>query len=98
MYYAIISQDVENSLEKRKRGRTGHIARLKTLRDSGRLLTAGPHPCIDSEDPGTAGFSGSLIVAEFDSLEAARQWADEDPYIAAGVCEKVIIKPYKKVF
>ena len=98
MYYAIISQDGENSLEKRKGVRTDHIGRLQALRDSGRLLTAGPHPCIDSEDPGAAGFSGGLIVAEFDSLDAAQQWADEDPYIAAGVYEKVIVKPYKKVF
>ncbi len=98
MYYAIISQDVENSLEKRMSVRADHVARLESLRDEGRLLTAGPHPNIDSEDPGTAGFSGSLIVAEFDSLEAAQSWADVDPYIAAGVYEKVIVKPYKKVF
>lgn len=98
MYYAIISQDVESSLEKRMSVRADHIARLETLRDEGRLLTAGPHPNIDSEDPGTAGFSGSLIVAEFDSLETAQAWADADPYIAAGVYEKVIVKPYKKVF
>lgn len=98
MYYAIISQDVENSLEKRMSVRTDHVARLQALRDEGRLLTAGPHPLIDSEDPGTAGFSGSLIVAEFDSLETAQTWADADPYIAAGVYEKVIVKPYKKVF
>ncbi len=98
MYYAIISQDVENSLEKRMSVRPEHVARLEALRDEGRLLTAGPHPLIDSEDPGTAGFSGSLIVAEFESLEAAQAWADADPYIAAGVYEKVIVKPYKKVF
>jgi len=98
MYYAIISQDVENSLEKRKSVRADHIARLEALREEGRLLTAGPHPKIDSEDPGPAGFTGSLIVAEFDSLEDAQTWADADPYIAAGVYEKVIVKPYKKVF
>jgi len=98
MYYAIISQDVENSLEKRMSVRTDHIVRLQALQDEGRLLTAGPHPHIDSEDPGPAGFSGSLIVAEFDSLEAAQAWADADPYIGAGVYEKVIVKPYKKVF
>jgi uncharacterized protein len=98
MYYAIISQDVEDSLEKRMSVRANHIARLEALRDEGRLLTAGPHPNIDSEDPGPAGFSGSLIVAEFDSLDAAQSWADADPYIAAGVYEKVIVKPYKKVF
>jgi uncharacterized protein len=98
MYYAIISQDVEDSLEKRMSVRADHIARLEALRDEGRLLTAGPHPKIDSEDPGPNGFTGSLIIAEFDSLEDAQAWADVDPYIAAGVYEKVIVKPYKKVF
>ena len=98
MYYAVISQDVEDSLEKRMSVRPDHIARLEALRDEGRLLTAGPHPKIDSEDPGTNGFTGSLIIAEFDSLEAAQEWADADPYIAAGVYENVIVKPYKKVF
>jgi uncharacterized protein YciI len=98
MFYAIISQDVEDSLEKRKSARTDHIARLQTLQDEGRMLIAGPHPKIDSEDKGTAGFTGSLIVAEFDSIEDAQAWADIDPYIAAGVYEKVIVKPFKKVF
>ena len=98
MLYAIISKDVEDSLEKRKGVRDRHIARLQALQDEGRLLTAGPHPKIDSEDPGPAGFSGSLIIAEFDSLEDATRWADEDPYIEAGVYEKVTVKPYKKVF
>jgi len=98
MYYAIMSQDVENSLEKRMSARPEHITRLQALSDSGRLLTAGPHPLIDSEDPGPNGFSGSLIIAEFDSLAAAQEWADADPYIAAGVYETVIVKPYKKVF
>ena len=98
MYYAIISEDVEDSLEKRKSARPDHIARLEALRDEGRLLTAGPHPNIDSDDPGPAGFSGSLIVAEFDSLEDAQAWADTDPYIAAGVYQQVTVKPYKKVF
>ncbi len=98
MYYAIISQDIEESLEKRMSARTDHVDRLETLRNEGRLLTAGPHPKIDCEDPGPNGFSGSLIVAEFDSLEDAQVWADADPYIAAGVYEKVIVKPYKKVF
>lgn len=98
MYYAIISQDIEDSLEKRMSVRADHIARLQALQDEGRLLTAGPHPAIDSEDPGPAGFTGSLVVAEFDSLEAAQEWADADPYIAAGAYEKVIVKPYKKVF
>ncbi len=98
MFYAIISQDVEDSLEKRMSARANHIARLKALQDEGRMLIAGPHPAIDSDDPGPAGFTGSLIVAEFDSLEAAQMWADEDPYIAAGVYENVIVKPFKKVF
>ena len=98
MYYAVISQDVDNSLEKRMSVRADHVERLQTLRDEGRLLTAGPHPAIDSEDPGTNGFTGSLIIAEFDSLEDAQAWADTDPYIAAGVYEKVIVKPFKKVF
>lgn len=98
MFYAIISQDVEDSLEKRLSVRPDHVARLEALRDEGRLLTAGPHPAIDSEDPGPNGFTGSLIVAEFDSLDDAQSWADADPYIAAGVYEKVIVKPYKKVF
>ncbi|MEM6998701.1 MAG: YciI family protein [Pseudomonadota bacterium] len=98
MYYAVISQDVEDSLEKRMGVRTDHVARLQALRDEGRLLTAGPHPKIDSEDPGPNGFTGSLIIAEFESLEAAQAWADTDPYIAAGVYEKVTVKPFKKVF
>ena len=98
MFYAIISQDVENSLEKRMSVRPEHVARLQALQDEGRMLLAGPHPKIDSEDPGPAGFTGSLIVAEFESLQAAQAWADADPYIAAGVYEKVIVKPFKKVF
>jgi len=98
MFYAVISQDVEDSLEKRLSVRAEHIARLKTLEDEGRLLIAGPHPNIDGEDPGPAGFSGSLIVAEFNSLEEAQSWADTDPYIAAGVYEKVVVKPFKRVF
>ncbi len=98
MFYAIISQDVEDSLEKRMSARANHIARLQALQDEGRMLIAGPHPAIDNDDPGPAGFTGSLIVAEFDSLEAAQAWADEDPYIAAGVYENVIVKPFKKVF
>lgn len=98
MYYAIISQDVDNSLEKRMSVRADHIARLKALQEEGRMLLAGPHPAIDSEDPGPAGFTGSLIVAEFDSLESAQAWADADPYIKAGVYEKVTVKPFKKVF
>ena len=97
MFYAIISQDVENSLEKRLGARPAHIERLNTLKDSGRLLIAGPHPAIDSNDPGDAGFTGSLVVAEFDSLEDAQHWADTDPYIEAGVYAQVIVKPFKKV-
>ncbi len=97
MYYAIISQDIENSLELRMKTRPDHIARLKELHAKGRVLLVGPHPAIDSEDPGEAGFTGSLIVAEFDSLEDATTWADADPYLAAGVYESVIVKPFKKV-
>lgn len=97
MWYAIISEDVENSLEKRKSARPLHIERLQALADSGKLLTAGPHPAVDSEDPGEAGFTGSLIIAEFDSLQEAQNWADADPYIEAGVYKQVIVKPFKKV-
>ena len=97
MLYAIISQDVENSLAKRKSVRDQHIARLDQLKNQGRLVLAGPHPAVDSPDPGDAGFTGSLIVAEFESLQAAREWADADPYIAAGVYENVIVKPFKRV-
>ncbi len=97
MLYAIIAQDVENSLEKRLSARPAHVERLKKLTSDGHLILAGPHPAIDSEDPGTNGFTGSLIVAEFDSLESAQKWADADPYIEAGVYEKVTVKPFKKV-
>ncbi|MBB5209917.1 YciI family protein [Microbulbifer hydrolyticus] len=97
MWYAIISQDVENSLPLRKSARPQHIARLNALKDQGRLLIAGPHPAIDSEDPGEAGFSGSLVVAEFASLEEAKAWADADPYMEAGVYSDVTVKPYKLV-
>lgn len=97
MWYAIISQDKPNSLADRLSVRPAHVERLQALKAAGRLLIAGPHPAIDSEEPGEAGFTGSLVVAEFDGLEAARQWADEDPYIAAGVYEKVTVKPFKKV-
>lgn len=98
MFYAIISQDVPDSLEKRISVRPAHVARLQALQDEGRMLLAGPHPKIDSEDPGPAGFTGSLIVAEFESLQVAQEWADADPYVAAGVYEKVVVKPFKKVF
>ena len=97
MLYAIISEDVTDSLEKRLGVRPAHVERLKQLQDEGRLILAGPHPAIDSDDPGTAGFTGSLIVAEFESLQAAQEWADADPYINAGVYEHVTIKPFKKV-
>ncbi len=97
MYYAIISEDTENSLERRAGARPDHLARLEILRDEGRLLLAGPHPAIDSEDPGPAGFTGSLVIAEFDSLEAAKAWADADPYVDAGVYRRVTVKPFKRV-
>ncbi|MGD9662782.1 MAG: YciI family protein [Porticoccaceae bacterium] len=98
MWYAIISTDVENSLEKRRQTRPAHIARLKSLFDQGRLLAAGAHPAIDGEDPGEAGFTGSLVIAEFDSLDQAQQWADADPYIAAGIYANVVVKPYRLAF
>ncbi|AHK79509.1 BolA family transcriptional regulator [Ectothiorhodospira haloalkaliphila] len=98
MLYAIISQDVEDSLEKRRSARPAHLERLQTLQDAGRLVLAGPYPAIDSADPGPAGFTGSLVVAEFDSLDAAQAWADTDPYVAAGVYAQVTVKPFKKVF
>lgn len=97
MLYSIYAFDVENSLPLRAQARSGHIARLKELEAEGRLVLAGPNPAIDSNDPGEAGFSGSLIVARFDSLEAAQQWANQDPYVAAGVYEKVTVKPFKQV-
>lgn len=96
MLYVIVGHDVENSLEARLAARPDHIARLNVLKDEGRLVLAGPNPAIDSEAPGEAGFTGSLIVAEFESLEAAQAWADQDPYIEAGVYEKVTIKPFIK--
>lgn len=97
MFYAIISEDVPDSLEKRLQTRPAHLERLLALKAEGRLLLAGPHPTIDSEDPGAAGFSGSLVVAEFESLAAAQAWADTDPYLTAGVYQKVTVKPFKKV-
>jgi len=96
--YAIISEDVADSLEKRLSVRPAHIKRLQELQDEGRLVLAGPHPSIDSDNPGAAGFTGSLVVAEFNSLTDAQQWADVDPYIDAGVYAKVTVKPFKKVF
>ena len=98
MWYVIFAQDVENSLEKRLSVRPQHIERLKQLQDEGRLLTAGPMPAIDSDNPGEAGFTGSTVIADFASLEEAQAWANSDPYIAVGVYENVIVKPFKKVF
>mgnify|MGYP001595858366 CR=1 FL=1 len=97
MLYAIISQDVENSLTKRMAVRPAHIERLNSLKNEGRLILAGPHPTIDNNDPGEAGFTGSLVVAEFNSLEDAQAWADADPYAASGAYASVIVKPFKKV-
>ncbi len=97
MLYAIIAEDVEDSLEKRIAARPKHLERLNKLRDEGRLIIAGPCPAIDSNDPGEAGFSGSLIVAEFDDLESAQAWADSDPFVAAGVYSSVMVKTFKKV-
>ncbi|MCW8900687.1 MAG: YciI family protein [Gammaproteobacteria bacterium] len=97
MLYAIISQDIENSLDKRLSVRPAHIERLQKLKEEGRLILAGPHPAIDNIEPGPAGFTGSLVIAEFDSLETAQAWADDDPYIKAGVYDAVTVKPFKKI-
>lgn len=97
MLYAIIGEDAPDSLPRRQAARPAHLARLRALQDAGRLLLAGPFPAIDSPDPGPAGFSGSLIVAEFSSLEEARAWADADPYVAAGVYARVTVRPFRKV-
>ena len=97
MLYAIISTDAENSLEKRMSVRPKHIDRLNQLKSEGRLVIAGPHPAIDNNDPGDAGFTGSLVIAEFDSLEDALSWANDDPYMESGAYEGVIVKPFKKV-
>ncbi|MFT7471082.1 MAG: hypothetical protein ACI8XU_000977 [Kiritimatiellia bacterium] len=97
MHYAIMSEDVVDSLEKRKTARPAHLDRLNNLASQDRLLVAGPHPAIDSSEPGEAGFSGSLVIAEFDSLEQAQAWADADPYVAAGVYQRVVVKPFKRV-
>ncbi|VAX10092.1 YciL protein [hydrothermal vent metagenome] len=98
MLYAIIAEDHPNSLPLRQSARPTHLSRLQTLQDKGALIIAGPHPTIDSNDPGDAGFSGSLIIAEFTSLDAAQKWAAADPYVAAGVYNNVTVKPFKKVF
>ncbi|MCT7655459.1 YciI family protein [Oceanimonas sp. NS1] len=97
MWYVIFSQDIPDSLPLRKEARPAHLARLQALADEGRLLVAGPNPAIDAEDPADAGFTGSTVIAEFDSLEAAQAWADDDPYVAAGVYASVVVKPFKKV-
>ena len=98
MFYAIVGQDVPDSLNLRLAARPAHVDRLQALQQAGRLLLAGPFPAIDGNDPGSAGFSGSLIVAEFDTLAAAQAWADADPYVTAGVYADVSVKPFKKVF
>ena len=97
MYYAILCEDVKNSLPLRQGARKAHLAHLQLLVDQGKLFAAGPHPALDTQDPGEAGFTGSLIIGEFDSLEAATAWADSDPYVDAGVFSKVTVKPYKLV-
>ena len=97
MFYAIIGDDASNALDARLAARPAHVERLKALQEEGRLLLAGPFPAIDSPDPGPAGFSGSLIVAEFSSLEAAQSWANADPYVQTGVYAHVSVKPFKKV-
>lgn len=98
MLYAIFGNDIPGSLAKRAAARPAHLARLQALQDAGRLLLAGPFPAVDAIDPGMAGFSGSLIVAEFASLEAAETWADADPYVTAGVYAQVAVRPFRKVF
>lgn len=97
MLYAIIATDADNSLPRRRTAREEHLARLTALRDEGRLLMAGPFPAIDAEDPGDSGFTGSLIVAEFESLEDAEAWAGDDPYVAAGAYEHVEVRPFRHV-
>ena len=98
MYYVIFAQDIPNTLEKRLAVREKHLERLKQLQAEDRLLTAGPNPAIDDENPGEAGFTGSTVIAKFNSLEDAKQWASQDPYVEAGVYGDVIVKPFKKVF
>lgn len=97
MLYAILSEDVADSLPLRRQARADHLARLEDLQQQGRLVLAGPHPAIDAEEPGEAGFSGSLVVAEFESLDAANHWANEDPYVTAGVYAHVRVQPFKQV-
>lgn len=97
MWYSIVCEDVTDSLPLRQQARPAHLQRLEQLQQAGRLLVAGPNPAVDSNDPGTAGFTGSVIIAEFDSAEAAQAWAEQDPYLAAGVYQSVRVKPFKKV-
>lgn len=98
MLYAFISEDVTDSLEMRKKARPAHLARLQALQNQGRLVLAGPHPQVDNDADGTSGFSGSLIVAEFESIEDAEQWGSDDPYLIQGVYAQVTVKPFKQVF
>lgn len=97
MLYAFICEDIENSLPIRKQVRASHLANIQTLKDEGRLILAGPHPKLDSEDAGEAGFTGSLIVADFPDLASAQAWIDNDAYVTAGVFSKVVVKPFKQV-
>jgi len=97
MLYAVLSEDIADSLELRKQSRAAHLARLQELKQQGRLILAGPHPRLDTEDPGEAGFSGSLVVAEFEDLNSAEAWAQADPYMDAGVYARVTVKPFKHV-
>lgn len=97
MWYAIISEDVADSLERRKEARAAHLSRLSVLVEQGRLLVAGPHPAIDAEDPGPAGFTGSLLIVDFPSLKEAEAWARDDPYVEAGAYARVTVKPFKRV-
>lgn len=98
MLYAILSVDITDSLDKRKAARPAHLNRLQELLDAGRLIIAGPHPAIDSNNPEEAGFTGSLIIAEFANIQEAKEWADEDPYVSAGVYTSVSVKPFKQIF
>jgi uncharacterized protein len=97
MWYAIMSEDIPESTSRRTGARADHVARLQILVGEGRLLLAGPHPAIAADDPGPAGFTGSLVIADFPSLEAAEAWASDDPYVAAGVYARVVVKPFKLV-
>lgn len=97
MWYAIFATDSQHSLEKRRQNRSAHVSRLQQLKYAGRLMLAGPHPAIDNDDPGPAGFTGSLIIAEFDDFDAAQSWANLDPYLSAGIYKHIVIKPFKKI-